>query len=147
MKILFYWQIFKVQLNVLKSFFYTSKSLKFKYAHFLLCNTNRCIYLPVDHLWNQQDTTDQVFYGPVYYLGVNWQTISENAEPGSACRLCSAFISVCCQLYCSFVQAYFWHSLTQSIHIFGLVYYLSTSQNSSFYIRCYTYGKRSFVLF
>ena len=35
----------------------------------------------------------------------------------------------------------------QSIHIFGLVYYLSTSRNSSFYIRCYTYGKRSFVLF
>ena len=25
----------------------------------------------VDHLWNQQDTTDQVFYGPVYYIGVN----------------------------------------------------------------------------
>jgi hypothetical protein len=101
LKILFYWQIFKVQLNVLKSFFYTSKSLKFKYAHFLLCNTNRCIYLPVDHLWNQQDTTDQVFYGPVYYLGVNKQTISENAEPGSASRLCSAFISVFCQLYCT----------------------------------------------
>jgi hypothetical protein len=36
---------------------------------------------------------------------------------------------------------------TQSIHIFGLVYYLSTSWNSPFYIRCYTYGKRSFVLF
>ena len=36
---------------------------------------------------------------------------------------------------------------TQSIHKFGLVYYLSTSQNSPFYIRCYTYGKRSFVLF
>ena len=36
---------------------------------------------------------------------------------------------------------------TQSIHIFGLVYYLSTSRNSPFYIRCYTYGKRSFVLF
>ena len=36
---------------------------------------------------------------------------------------------------------------TQSIHIFGLVYYLSTSENSPFYIRCYTYGKRSFVLF
>jgi hypothetical protein len=35
----------------LKSFFYTSKSLKSKYAHFLLCNTNRCMYLPVDHLW------------------------------------------------------------------------------------------------
>ena len=51
MKILFYWQIFKVQLNVLKSVFYTSKSLKSKYAHFLLCNTNRCIYLPVDHLY------------------------------------------------------------------------------------------------
>jgi hypothetical protein len=33
---------------------------------------------------------------------------------------------------------------TQSIHIFGLVYYLSTSRNSPFYIRCYTYGKRSF---
>ena len=70
LKILFYWQIFKLQLNVLKSFFYTSKSLKSKYDHFLLCNTNRCIYLPVDHLWNQQDTTDQVFYGPVYYLGL-----------------------------------------------------------------------------
>jgi hypothetical protein len=28
---------------------------------------------------------------------------------------------------------------TQSIHIFGLVYYLSTSRNSPFYIRCYTY--------
>ena len=36
---------------------------------------------------------------------------------------------------------------TQSIHIFGLVCYLSTSQNSPFYIRCYTYRKRSFVLF
>jgi hypothetical protein len=36
---------------------------------------------------------------------------------------------------------------TRSIHIFGLVYYLSTSRNSPFYIRCYTYGKRSFVLF
>jgi hypothetical protein len=35
--------------------------------------------------------------------------------------------------------------ITQSIHIFGLVYYLSTFQNSPFYIRCYTYGKRSFV--
>ena len=32
---------------------------------------------------------------------------------------------------------------TQSIHIFGLVYYLSTSRNSPFYIGCYTYGKRS----
>jgi hypothetical protein len=51
LKILFYWQSFNVQLNVLKSFFYTSKSLKSKYAHFLLYNTNRCIYLPVDHLW------------------------------------------------------------------------------------------------
>ena len=39
---------------------------------------------------------------------------------------------------------------TQSIHIFGLVYYSSTSRNSPFYIGCYTYaryGKRSFVLF
>ena len=36
---------------------------------------------------------------------------------------------------------------TQSIHIFGLVYYLSIFRNSPFYIRCYTYGKRSFVLF
>ena len=36
---------------------------------------------------------------------------------------------------------------TQSIYIFGLVYYLSTSRNSPFYIGCYTYGKRSFVLF
>ena len=36
---------------------------------------------------------------------------------------------------------------TQSIHIFGLVYYLYTSRNCPFYIRCYTYGKRSFVLF
>ena len=32
-------------------------------------------------------------------------------------------------------------------HIFGLVYYLSTSRNSPFYIRCYTYGKQSFVWF
>ena len=36
---------------------------------------------------------------------------------------------------------------TQSMHIFGLVYYLSTSWDSPLYIRCYTYGKRSFVLF
>jgi hypothetical protein len=36
---------------------------------------------------------------------------------------------------------------TQSIHIIGLVYYFSISRNSPFYIRCYTYGKRSFVLF
>ena len=35
----------------------------------------------------------------------------------------------------------------KSIHIFGLVYYLSTSRNSPLYIKCYTYGKRSFVLF
>ena len=28
---------------------------------------------------------------------------------------------------------------TRSIHIFGLVYYLSTSRNSPFYIRCYTW--------
>ena len=34
---------------------------------------------------------------------------------------------------------------TQSIHIFGPVYYLSNFRNSPFYIRCYTYGKRSFV--
>ena len=31
-------------------------------------------------------------------------------------------------------------------HIFGLVYYLSTARNSPFDVRCYTYGKRSFVL-
>ena len=29
---------------------------------------------------------------------------------------------------------------TQSIHIFGLVYYLSTSRNNPFYIRSYTYS-------
>ena len=33
---------------------------------------------------------------------------------------------------------------TQPIHIFGLVYYITTSRDSPFYIRCYTYGKRSF---
>ena len=31
---------------------------------------------------------------------------------------------------------------TQSIHIFGLVYYLSTARNSPFYIKCYTYGNQ-----
>ena len=36
---------------------------------------------------------------------------------------------------------------TQSIHIFGLVYYLSAARNSPFYIRCYTYGNQCFVLF
>ena len=36
---------------------------------------------------------------------------------------------------------------TQSIHIFGLVYYLSTARNGPFYIRCYTYGNQCFVLF
>ena len=39
------------------------------------------------------------------------------------------------------------HLAVLSKRIFGLVYYLSTSRNSPFYIRCYTYGKRSFVLF
>ena len=34
---------------------------------------------------------------------------------------------------------------TQSIHIVGPVYYLSNFRNSPFYIRWYTYGKRSFV--
>ena len=34
--------------------------------------TQTGVYIyPVDHLWNQQVTTDQVFYGPVYYFGVN----------------------------------------------------------------------------
>jgi hypothetical protein len=65
------------------------------------------------------------------------------------------FLSPYWQKYCSFIPAGFFcpHSDkhlvvlskhifdTQSIHIFGLVYYLSTSQNSPFYIRCYTYGK------
>ena len=36
---------------------------------------------------------------------------------------------------------------TQSIHTFGLVYYLSTARNGPFYIRCYTYGNQCFVLF
>jgi hypothetical protein len=71
------------------------------------------------------------------------------------------FLSPYWQKYCSFIPAGLFcpHSDkhlvvlskrifdTQSIHIFGLVYYLSTSLNSPFYIRCYTYGKRSFVLF
>ena len=71
------------------------------------------------------------------------------------------FLSPYWQKYCSFIPAGFFcphtdkHLAilskrtfdTQSIHIFGLVYYLSTSRNSPFYIRCYTYGKRSFVLF
>ena len=74
------------------------------------------------------------------------------------------FWSPCWQKYCSFIPAGFFcprtdkHLVilskrtfdTQLIHIkklFGLVYYLSTSGNSPFYIRCYTYGKRSFVLF
>ena len=35
-----------------------------------------------------------------FLLKKQQQSISENAEPGSASRLCSAFISVCCQLYC-----------------------------------------------
>jgi hypothetical protein len=71
------------------------------------------------------------------------------------------FLSPYWQKYCSFIPAGFFcpHTVkhlailskrtfnTRSIHIFGLVYYLSTSRNSPFYIRCYTYGKRSFVLF
>ena len=65
------------------------------------------------------------------------------------------FMSPYWQKYCSFIPAGFFcphtdkHLAilskrtfdTHSIHIFGLVYYLSI------YIRCYTYGKRSFVLF
>jgi hypothetical protein len=71
------------------------------------------------------------------------------------------FLSPCWQKYCSFIPAGLFcphtdnHLAvlskctfdTQSIHIFELVYYLSTSRNSPFYIKCYTYGKRSFVLF
>jgi hypothetical protein len=71
------------------------------------------------------------------------------------------FLSLYWQKYCSFIPAFFFcphsdkhlaalskHTFdTQSIHIFGLVYYLSISRNSPFYIRCCTYGKRSFVLF
>ena len=71
------------------------------------------------------------------------------------------FLSPYWQKYCSFIPAVFFcphtdkHLAilskrtfdTQSIRIFGLVYYLSTSRNSPFYIRCYTYGTRSFVLF
>ena len=75
----FYWQIFKVQLNVLKSLFYTSKSLKSKYGHFLLCNTNRCMYLPVDHLWLNCDINKTLLtlsfarlkcptFAPIFYL-------------------------------------------------------------------------------
>ena len=34
---------------------------------------------------------------------------------------------------------------TQSIHIFGLVYYLSTAQISPFYVGCYSYGNQNFA--
>ena len=71
------------------------------------------------------------------------------------------FLSPYWQKYCSFIPAGFFcphtdkHLAilskctfdTQSIHIFGLVYYLSSFRNSPFYIKCYTYGKRSLVLF
>ena len=73
--------------------------------------------------------------------------------------LFSFYLSPYWQKYCSFIPAGFVcphtdkHLAvlfkrtfdTQSIHIFRLVYYLSTSRNSPYYIRCYTYGKRSFV--
>ena len=65
---------------------------------------------------------------------------------------CWFFLSPYRQKYCSFIPAGFflpsyWQYLavlskrtfdTQSIHIFGLVYHLSTSRNSPFYIRSYT---------
>ena len=36
---------------------------------------------------------------------------------------------------------------TRSIHTIGLVHYLSTARNSTFYIRFYKYGNQCFVLF
>ena len=70
------------------------------------------------------------------------------------------FFSSYWQTFCSFIPAGFFPHTdkylavlsqrtfdTQSIHIFGLVYYLSTARNSPFYIRCYTYGNQRFVLF
>ena len=76
--------------------------------------------------------------------------------------LCFLFLSPYWQKYCSLIPAGFFcphtdkhlavlskHTFdTQSIHIFGLVYYLSTSRNSPFYIRCYTWKTIfCFVLF
>jgi hypothetical protein len=54
------------------------------------------------------------------------------------------FLSLYWQTSYSFIPGSF---DTHSIHIFGLVYYLSTARNSPFYIRCYTYGNQCFVLF
>ena len=68
------------------------------------------------------------------------------------CCIVVFFLSPYWQKYCSFIPAGFflpsyWQYLavlskrtfdTQSIHIFGLVYHLSTSRNSPFYIRSYT---------
>ena len=67
---------------LLTNFQGTVKCIKVLFLHIKITEIQICpfpvmqhkqvyIYLPVDHLWNQQDTTDQVFYGPVYYLGVN----------------------------------------------------------------------------
>ena len=69
------------------------------------------------------------------------------------------FLSPYWQKYCSFIPAVFFALILTNIWQFCpsllltlsqytyLDYYLSTSRNSPFYISCYTYGKRSFVLF
>jgi hypothetical protein len=56
-----------------------------------------------------------------FLLKKQQQSISENAEPGSASRLCSAFISVCCQLYCicSFFVTFFSATIDGRNLIFG----------------------------
>ena len=46
-----------------------------------------------------------------------------------------------------FGLVYYLSTYTIVKHIFGLVYYLSTVRKSPFYIRCNTYGHQCFVLF
>ena len=78
-------------------------------------------------------------------------------------KICRPHFILCvflfCFVFCFFFVFFFSHTDkhlavlsqrtfdTQSIHIFGLVYYSSTARNGPFYIRCYTYGNQCFVLF
>jgi hypothetical protein len=145
-------------------------------THIHVCKQEEClmpfstIYQLVVHRSSETSTnqSDVIIWSDDRFL--NLVVDSDSIVSKIYAQLCSLvvgffffffFLSPYWQKYGSFIPAVFFcpHTVkhlavlskhtfdTQSIHIFGLVYYLSTSRNSSFYIRCYTYGKRSFVLF
>jgi hypothetical protein len=62
---------------------------------------------------------------------------------------CQKYAGTKLQDVCQYEEKNSWDKTEKYLfvkHIFGLVYYLSTARNSPFDVRCYTYGKRSFVL-